>query len=91
VIVLDSAINLLRKQLEGESKQITSYIQREKDYQSLVSNYKKEIALREQSQDISTKWVTSLQRDLRRQRTKTVLTGVLGLVATGITLYLTTK
>lgn len=91
VIVLDSAVKLLRKQISAKNTQLAAYIQREKTYDLLVANYKKEIQLRSQSQDISTAWVTTLQIDLRRQRTKTTIVGILGLVATGLTLYLTTK
>lgn len=60
-------------------------------YEALKTNYEKTVANQASQIKLSTGLNGSLIRTIKRERTKTVIVGIAGIIISGITLYLTTK
>lgn len=84
-------ITVLTAKVFQRDKTITALNGKISSYQLLSANYQKQISLMTDQAKISSGWVSSLQKDLKRQRTKTTLVGIAGLIVSGLTLYLATK
>lgn len=91
VELLTRNIDILNARINSRDSAILQYEKREISFSLLMANYDKQILNYQKNDTLSTTWVAQLQKDLRRQRTRTVVVGVAGLVGIFLTAYLTTR
>ena len=91
VVKQDSIIHLQKERIAKKDAQLLGYVNNEKTYQQLIAQYKKQDQLRDQAAGIASQWITSLQKQVKRERTKTVLVGIAGLIVSGVITYLAVK
>lgn len=87
----DESIAIMQKQVASRNSQIQKYKQREKTFTGLIDAYKKDSTLAAAQIRVYAGMTTSLKKDLKKQRRKTTLAIIGGIVMSGVTLYLTTR
>lgn len=86
-----SNVILLNQRIATKNDIIAEYQLKDSTYKRIFSNYDQEQKNMLDQVVLANKQVLVLQKDVRRQKRKTFITGLAGLLATGLTLYLTTK
>ncbi len=91
IVKQDSIIHLQKERIAKKDAQLLGYVSNERTYQQLITQYKEKEKLRDQASGIATQWITSLQKQVKRERTKTVLVGIAGILVSGCITYLAIK
>lgn len=77
--------------IKEQTKVITAWEGKEDVWKKLEANFEKEKVALLDEVGYANREIVKLNKDIKRQKRKTVLTGIAGLLATALTIYITSK
>lgn len=86
-ILLRQNIDAFKKIIEQKDSTIAIYKLQESQFTSIGEAYETRIGIVNQQHELTKKWAGELSGKLRKQRRKTFLTAVVGVVATAASIY----
>lgn len=91
IVVLNSVIADMNGRIENFKNIIAEYQSKDSVYSNIINGYEKEVANLEEQKETLTKWVQSLEKQLKKEKRKRLWTAIAGVVGIGLTAYLTTQ
>lgn len=90
-LLMSRDIKRLSDQVTARNMTIRALNGRIETFKLLSANYEKQIGNLSKQNDLASRLTKSLSSQVKRERKKTIIVGIGGVVATALTLYLTTK
>lgn len=84
-------VRLLYQRVSTKNDIIRQYQLKDSTFKNIQANYDREQKNMLDQVALANRQVAQLQKDVRRQKTKVKVVGLAGIIATALTLYLTTK